>query len=363
MNAEHRIASLRRRLVDEGIDAVLISGASNMTYLTGFEHVIDRAINAACLVTPDVSRFYTDFRYQEAAETAAVGTPWTVRVPKESLYVELCAELREEGVQSLAMESSVPYGRFKFVSEQFQGRVEPVNQWVEEIRQVKEPHEIERIAAAAALGDEAFEHILGRIEPGLTEREVALELEFFMRRNGSEGVAFDPIVASGPNSARPHAQVSDRVIENGDLVKLDFGARIEGYCSDMTRTVVVGKATERQREIYSAALEANGIGLAAVRPGLPACDIDRSARDALAARGFGGEYFGHSLGHGVGIDVHEQPSISPLNRDSVRIGSVITIEPGVYVPGLGGVRIEDLVVVEESGARLLTHSTKDLIEL
>lgn len=363
MNAEHRIAALRRRLADEELDAVIITGASNMAYLTGFEHVIDYGINAACLVTLEVSRFYTDFRYQDAAEAAAVGTPWVVRIQKESLYIELCQELREAGFTRVALEASVPYGRFKFISEQFGGRVEAVSQWVEEIRQVKEAHEVERIAAAAELGDRAFEHILGHIAEGVTEREVALELEFFMRRNGSDGVAFDPIVASGPNSARPHAQVSDRVVGAGEFVKLDFGARIDGYCSDMTRTVVVGHASDRHREIYNAALEANEIGLAAVRPGLPACDIDRAAREALAARGFGGEFFGHSLGHGVGLDVHEIPSIGPLNRDSVRIGSVITIEPGVYVPGFGGVRIEDLVVVEEAGMRLLSHATKDLIEL
>lgn len=363
MNAEHRIAALRRRLAAEELDAVLITSVSNMIYLTGFERVIDHGINAACLVTPEVTRFYTDFRYQEAAEVAAVGTPWLVRVPKESLYVELCDELRQEGIESLALEASAPYGRFKFISEQFGGRVEAVALWVEEIRQVKEPHEIERIEAAAELGDRAFEHILGVVRAGVTERDVALELEFFMRRNGSDGVAFDPIVASGPNSARPHAQVSDRVIGAGDLVTLDFGARIDGYCGDMTRTLVIGAAGDRQREIYSAALEANAVGLAAVRPGLPACDIDRAARDALAARGFGAEFFGHSLGHGVGLDVHEVPRIGTLNRESVRIGSVITIEPGVYVPGFGGVRIEDLVVVEEAGMRLLTHAPKDLIEL
>lgn len=363
MNAEHRIAALRRRLVDEGLDAVLVTGAANMTYLTGFEGVIDRGINAACLLTPEVTRFYTDFRYAEAAETAAVGTPWVVRVAKESLYVELCLELKDEGIESLAVESSVPYGRFKFISEQFVGRVDAVHRWVEEIRQVKEPHEIERIAAAAQLGDQAFTHILEFIRPGVTERDVALELEFFMRRNGSDGVAFDPIVASGPNSARPHAQVSDRVIGADEFVKLDFGARIGGYCSDMTRTVVVGRASDRHREIYEAAIEANAIGLKAVRPGLPACEIDAAARDALTARGFGGEYFGHGLGHGVGLDVHELPSIGTISRDSVRIGSVITIEPGVYVQGFGGVRIEDLVVVEETGCRLLTHSTKELLEL
>jgi Xaa-Pro aminopeptidase len=270
MNAEHRISALRRRLAAEGLDAVVIAGVSNMRYLTGFESVIDNGINAACLVTSDISRFYTDFRYQEAAEAASSGTPWVVRIQKESLYVEMCDELRAEGVDKLAIEASVPYGRFKFVSEKFGGKVAPVNQWVEEIRQVKESHEIERIAAAAALGDRAFEHILGFVKPGVTERDIALELEFFMRRAGSEGVSFAPIVASGPNSARPHATVSDRAVAAGDFVKLDFGARIGGYCSDMTRTVVVGAASDRHRELYEAVLAANAAGLAAMRPGSPA---------------------------------------------------------------------------------------------
>lgn len=363
MNAEHRISALRRRLMDEELDAIVITSVSNMAYLTGFEHVIDYGINACALVTPEVSRFYTDFRYAEAAEEAAVGTPWVVRIPKESLYIEMCQELHDEGTRSLAVEASVPYGRFKFISEQFMGRVEAVNKWVEEIRQIKEPVEIERIAAAAEIGDRTFDHILGFVKPGVTEREIALELEMFMRRNGSQGIAFDPIVASGPNSARPHAQVSDRVVADGDFVTLDFGARVDGYCSDMTRTVVMGKASERQREIYDAVLEANRVGLGALKPGLPACEVDGAAREYLAGKGYGAEYFGHSLGHGVGLDVHEQPGLSQLNRESIRIGSVVTIEPGVYVAGFGGVRIEDLVVVEASGIRTLTHSTKDLIEL
>ncbi len=362
MNAEHRIATLRRRLIDEGLDAVIVNGVSNMTYLTGFEGVVDRGINAACVVTPEVTRFYTDFRYQEAAEAAAVGTPWVVRVQKESLYIELCEDLRAEGVESLALESSVPYGRFKFISEQFVGQVAVVNQWVEEIRQVKEPHEVERIEDAARLADRAFDHILDHIKAGVTERELALELEYFMRRAGSQGVAFDAIVASGPNAARPHATASDREVGRDEFVKLDFGARISGYCSDMTRTVVVGTASDRHKELYAATLAANEAGLDAVRPGVPACDVDVAARRALEERGMG-ELFGHSLGHGVGLDVHEFPNVGPLNRDSLRVGSVITIEPGVYVPGFGGVRIEDLVVVEESGRRLLTHAPKDLIEL
>jgi Xaa-Pro aminopeptidase len=341
---------------------MVVTAVSNMRYLTGFEGVIDEGINAACVVTADVARFYTDFRYQEAAETAAEGTPWAVHVPPEAMYTELCARLREDGVRTLALESSVPYGRFTFISREFGGKVEVVDQWVEEIRQVKEPHEIERIAAAAALTDDTFTHILSFVRAGVAERDIALELEFYMRRNGSDGVAFDPIVASGPNSAKPHAQVTGRVLETGDFLTMDFGARVGGYCADMTRTVVVGRASDEQRGIYEAVLAANEAGLAAVRPGLPGCDIDAVARAVLADRGFG-ERFGHGLGHGVGLDVHELPSCGPLGRGSVRTGSVITVEPGVYVPGLGGVRIEDLVVVEEGGARLLDRSPKELMEL
>jgi Xaa-Pro aminopeptidase len=362
VNTEQRLTALRRRIVDEEVGAFLVTQGANMRYLTGFDRVFDDGINAACLVTPEYARFYTDFRYREAAEAAASGTPWAVRIQRDSIYIELCGELREEGIDALVMESSAPYGRFKFISEQFEGRVQVVERWVEESRMVKEPAEVEAISRAAALADRAFEHVLGVIEPGLREIDVALELEFFMRRNGSEGIAFDPIVASGPNTVRPHAGVTDRVIGHGELLTMDFGARVDGYCSDLTRTVVVGTADDRQREVYEAVLAASETALADLRPGMSGSDIDRIARDVLDARGFG-KQFGHGLGHGVGLVVHELPSVGPHGRDAVRVGSVITIEPGVYLPGFGGVRIEDLVLVQEDGARVLSHAPKGLIEV
>lgn len=362
MKAEARLEGLRRRLRDEEIPAILVTDVANLRYITGFEGVIDDGINAACLVSAETARFATDFRYAEAANKAAEGTPWTVSIPAEGVYIDLCRELREAGIGTIALESSVPYGRFRYISEQYGGDIRVVDSWVEELRQTKDAEEISRIEAAAALGDRAFEHILGFVRAGVTERDIALELEFFMRRNGSDGVAFPPIVASGPNSARPHAQVTDRVVESGDFVKMDFGARVDGYCSDMTRTVVVGKASERHREVYEAVLYANEKGLEAVRPGVPGMNIHQVAVDALTERGLA-EHFGHGLGHGVGIEVHELPNLGPRGRDSVRTGAVVTVEPGVYLPGFGGVRIEDLVVVEEGGARLLTHSPKRLIEL
>jgi len=362
MNAQQRLSALRRRLALEEVPAILLMGISNMRYITGFENVFDEGINSACLITPEIARFYTDRRYSEAAERAAEGTPWTVRIQRESLYIELCEELTNDSIGEIALEPEVPYGRFKFISEQFGGSVKVVGHWVEELRQVKESHEIERIAAAASLADRAFDHILGHIKTGMTEREVALELEFFMRRNGSDGMPFPPIVASGPNSAKPHATVSDRVIATGDVLKMDFGARVQGYCSDMTRTVVIGRASERQREVYEAVLAANEAGLEAVRAGVGGAEVHEAARATLVERGMA-ELFTHGLGHGVGLDVHELPTLNPRSDDSIRAGSVVTIEPGVYEPGVAGVRIEDLVVVEEHGHRLLSHAPKTLIEI
>lgn len=362
MRAEHRLAALRRVLGDEGIFAMLVTGVLNMRYLTGFDDVFDDGINAACLVTSEHARFYTDARYYESAKVSAGGTAWTVRQKSGSMYIDICRELQAEGVSEIALESSVPYGRFKFISEQFVGSVKVTDGLVEGIRQVKEAAEIERIEEAARLTDAAFEHILDFIRPGLTEQEVALELEFWMRKNGSEGVAFTPIVASGPNSSRPHATVTRRTIESGDFVKMDFGACIGGYRADMTRTVVVGVPDERQREVYSAVLAANEAALAAVRGGVAARDVDAVARSVLEKCGFG-DAFTHGLGHGVGLGIHELPTLNAQSRDVLRTGSVVTIEPGVYLEGGFGVRIEDLVVVEEAGCRVLTRSPKELIQL
>lgn len=362
MNADARLAAVRRRLAASEITAFVITDISNVRYLTAFDDVFDDEANVACVITADVARVYTDSRYSEAVETAAKGTPWVLHAPEESIYIELCNDLERDGADVLALESSAPYGRFRFVSERFGGRVEVVDQWVEEYRQVKEDVEIERVAAAAQLADRAFDHILGMLGPGRTETEIALELEVFMRTNGSTGIAFEPIVASGPNSSRPHARVSGRAIEVGDFVTMDFGARVGGYCSDLTRTVVVGAASARQREVYEAVLGANEAGIAAVKAGLTGADIDAVAREFLGERGFGA-YFGHGLGHGVGLDVHELPSVGRRGREAVLAGSVITIEPGVYIPGFGGVRIEDLVLVEEGGCRVLSACSKHLIEI
>lgn len=362
MIIDSRLAALRRRIADEALTALVVTDIANVRYLTGFENVFDDDANVACLITSELARVYTDARYSEASEEAAIGTPWSLRVPPESLYVEMCADLAADGVEKIGLESSVPYGRFRFISEKFGGKVLVVDQWIEEIRQVKEAAEIERITAAAELTDRTFDHILGLIAPGVSESDLALDIEVFMRRNGAQGIAFPPIVASGPNSSRPHARVSAREFEIGDLLTIDMGALVDGYCSDMTRTVVIGAADSRQREVYEAVLEANSAGIAAARAGIPGMDIDAAARAVLAERGLG-QYFTHGLGHGVGGQVHELPNVGPRGRDAVASGSVLTIEPGVYIPGFGGVRIEDLVVIDDAGCRVISRSPKELIEI
>jgi len=341
---------------------VAITRVSNVAYITGFEHLFDDEEAHVALVTSDSAVLFTDSRYSEAAQVAAEATPWEIVVVRDEIRRAVCTRARELSAARLCVESSIAHSAFEAYSAAFDGAVEAVSDWVETIRCVKQPEEIDRIATAQRLTDRAFEHIVGVVAPGSSERDIALEIEFFMRREGSDGVAFSPIVASGPNSAMPHAKVTDRVLERGDFVKMDFGARVDGYCADMTRTVVLGPASERQREIYDAVLAANTAGIAAVRPGASGKAVDGAARAIIDARGFGG-YFTHGLGHGVGMDVHEQPRVGPRAAETLQAGSVVTIEPGIYIGGYGGVRIEDLVVVEEGGPRVLTTSPKSLIEV
>ncbi|PKQ16194.1 MAG: Xaa-Pro dipeptidase [Actinobacteria bacterium HGW-Actinobacteria-7] len=362
MLCDGRLSTLRSKLRDAQVDAFLVTHPVNVAYITGFEGVFDSEDAHAAVVSSDAAVLYTDSRYFDSALRASEGTPWQVVLAKRDLFVTVCEDLAQEGRSVLALETSVPYGRFKFISEQWGGNVAALDQLVERIRKVKEADELRRILAAQQLTDRTFDHILDWLRPGVTELEIALELEFFMRREGSEGVAFPPIVASGPNSAFPHARVTVRELTQGDFVKLDFGAVVEGYCADMTRTVVLGAASERQREIYRAVLDANLAGIAAIAPGVPGRSVDRVARSVIEDRGFG-DRFGHGLGHGVGMQVHELPSMGPRGSESLLVGNVVTVEPGVYIPGFGGVRIEDLVVVEEHGARVLTGSAKELLEL
>lgn len=362
MDVAIRLDALRAKLRETGADAFVARSVSNLRYLTGFDGVWDTEPSSLVLVTSTQALVITDSRFRDAASQAADGGPLEVRVAQADPW-EIVSEVLAANDQNLvAVESSLPYSLVERVRKVLTAEVIPVDEWVESLRTTKDADEIGRIVAAQRITDEAFDHILGFVSEGMSETRIALELEFHMRSAGSEGVAFTPIVASGPNSALPHAHPGPRAVKRGDFLKMDFGARVGGYCSDMTRTVVLGVASGRQREIYDAVSAANLAGIAAVAAGRTGIEIDSAARTVIVERGFG-ERFGHGLGHGVGLDIHEAPSVGPRGTLPVPEGSIITIEPGIYIPGLGGVRIEDLVVVESDGARVLTRSTKELIEL
>ena len=362
MNPARRLAAIRQTMVSESVDALLVATPANVAYLTGFESVFDEEPSAVCVIAQSAARVYVDARYDEGTRAAAEGGAWSVVGPESDVWERALGDLAPDGASTVALEASVSHKRYMKVAAVRGGELREADAWVEQIRIVKEDEEIERIASAAALADAAFDHVLGIIAPGVTEIDIALDLELFMRRHGSEGVAFPSIVASGPNGSRPHAKVTGRALERGDLVTMDFGARIGGYCSDMTRTVGVGEIDAERRRIYETVRAANEAGLAAVRGGLAGTEIDAAARCVIDAAGFG-DRFGHGLGHGVGLEVHEAPSVGPRGVKPVPANSVITVEPGVYVPGVGGARIEDLVVVGEEGPTVLSHSPKDLIEL
>ena len=344
----------------DGVRALLLTQVSDERWATGFDGVFEDDPGVACLIGPSTAEVYADSRYVEAARSAAVGTSWSVREAAEPAAAGVEAAAGRGG--TLALQPRLPWERYTRLADAFGGEVVPATGWLETARMVKDADEIARIEAAQEITDAAFEHVVRSIAPGVSEADLALEIEIFMRRSGAEGVAFPTIVASGPNSSKPHAGVTARLLADGDLVKMDFGALVGGYRADMTRTVVLGAASARQRAMHDAVREANEAAIAACRAGVTGPQLHGVAVEVLERHGMA-DRFGHGLGHGVGLDVHEGPSIGPRSKDVLAAGMVVTIEPGVYEPGFGGVRIEDLVVVEEGGCRVLTRSTKALIEI
>ncbi|MCL6593521.1 MAG: Xaa-Pro peptidase family protein [Alicyclobacillus sp.] len=354
--AVERWQRLRAELTARGLAGLLVTRPENRFYLTGF-----RGSAGAVLVTSDTVWLVTDFRY---VEQAAQECPGVVVVQQEgTLSATLTARLPELSITSLGFEADhLTYAEVTALRalEQLPAPVSliPCTGVVEGLRQSKDDAELACIEQAVRVADAAYAHIRAWIRPGLTEKEVAWELEQCMRRLGASGPSFPTIVASGWRSALPHGVASDKVIAAGELVTLDFGAVVNGYCSDLTRTLVLGSPTPQQQAVYETVLAAQQLALAAARPGMRGSDLDAVARDALTAAGYG-PHFGHSLGHGIGLAIHEQPRIGKNSTDVLSPGMVVTIEPGVYLPGWGGVRIEDDVVVTCDGVRVLTAAPKD----
>ena len=355
-----RLAALAAELERQHLDGVLLTGLTNIRYLTGFA-----GSSALLFVTcRGDAVFVSDFRYQtQAAEE--VGDLARVVIESASLWSGMWRELATlPYVQVAGFESG------HLLHRDFQRLLDSGSRWtwrptadvVERLRERKVAEEVELIRDAAGVAERALARTLEIVRPGMTELAVAGALEHALRDEGSEGFPFETIVASGPRSALPHARAADRTLGRGDFLLIDFGAIVGGYCSDITRTVMIGAGDARQREVHAIVREANARASAGVRAGMRGRDADALARDYIDGRGHG-EAFGHSLGHGLGLDVHEAPRLARSAESALPAGAVVTIEPGVYVPGWGGVRIEDDVHLAAHGPELLTHFTRDLIEL
>ncbi|HWD69735.1 MAG TPA: Xaa-Pro peptidase family protein, partial [Solirubrobacteraceae bacterium] len=336
-----------------GVDLMLVSNLLNVRYLTGFT-----GSNGAVVAGPDTRVFLTDFRYTEQAEHQVYPGFEQVTVTNDLLANAL--EYLPEGRVRIGYESqTVTVAEYERMRELYPERVELVatKNLVEGTRRIKDEREIELIAAAQKLADEAFEALLAGGLKGRTERELALALEHDMRLRGAEGPSFDSIVAGGAHGALPHATPRDVKLEDGQLVVIDWGSKRHGYCSDCTRTVAIGEPGPEAREAYELVLGAQQVGLEEVRAGGDGKQIDKAVRDIIYGAGHEGHY-GHGLGHGVGLDVHEAPNLSLRSQDTLAAGNVVTVEPGVYLPGKFGIRIEDLVLVTDAGIRILTSVPK-----
>lgn len=353
-----RQAALRVALEHEGLEGLLVTHLPNIRYLTGFS-----GSAAMLLVGADSVALITDFRYAAQAQVEA-GDAARVEVDRTSVWERLGKLLGEAPPAALGIEAhAITVRDAERVAGLSRGRVVPAGELVERLRAVKAPEEVEAVRTAAALAQAALAEVLPTVRAGSTELEVAAALEAALRRRGSEWHPFPTIVASGPRSALPHARTSGRPIGAGEWLLLDFGAQVDGYCADLTRTVVVGgRADERQRTVYELVRAAQQRALQHLRPGMSGREGDALAREVIAARGFG-DAFGHSLGHGLGLEVHEAPRLAPTAEAPLPLHAVVTVEPGIYLPGWGGVRLEDDVYLGADGAVVLSDARTELLEL
>ncbi len=353
-----RLERLRAELMAAGVDAILVSQIENIRYLSGFT-----GSYAFLIITLRDAYLLTDARYVEQASQECQGYAieefqggWTKKAS------ELAGSL---GIRRLGFEAPhLSYDAWNSLRENL-GKVEliPLDDVIGKLRTIKDEAEIVSIREAAKIADMAFDHVIGLLKPGMSEKEIAIEIDFFMRKNGDDKEAFETLVASGPRSALPHGKPTDRVVSEGELLLLDFGARWQGYHSDITRTVVMGRENPKQTEIHRIVLEAQARAINAIHPGISGGDIDKIARDYITQEGYG-EYFGHGLGHGIGLAVHDGVNggriLGKASKVILKAGMVVTVEPGIYIPRWGGIRIEDDVLVTDSGAEVLTHSSHKL---
>ena len=352
---KERIKRLRKLMQKESIKALLLTNIYDVRYLTGFT-----GSNGMLFVTSKKVIFFTDFRYKirSAKEVKNV----EIVIIKEGMFKDFIPYFKND--QLYVQETDILWGESFILKKLLRPKkLKRTSDIVANLRIIKERYEIKQIKKAISITEKVFYEILKIIKPGITEKDLALEIEFKMKKYGDMAVAFTPIVASGPNGALPHAESGNRKIKKGDMIVMDFGAKYNGYCADMTRTVVVGKANDKQKKIYNIVLEAQKKAIEYAKPGMVGKEIDRIARKVIENYGYG-DKFGHSLGHGVGIEVHEMPYINPKNVVPLKEKTIFTVEPGIYIQRWAGVRIEDIVILDKDGAKSLNKAEKEvLIEL
>lgn len=352
----NKLKKVQVELEKKDLDGILITSAINREYITGFTGTA-----GAVLINKDQAIFMTDFRYTEQAAEQAVN--FEIIEHKETLEKEIANQLTKLNIKRLAFEETqVTYATYDLYKKTFDAELVPTRDLIENLRIFKSEKELQIMRKAAEIADKAFEHIQTFIKPGVKEIDVSNELEFFMRKLGATSSSFDTIVASGLRSALPHGVASEKEIKNGELVTLDYGALYKGYCSDITRTVSVGEISDELREIYETVLHAQKLGVEKIGPGITGKEADSITRNYIIDKGYG-KYFGHSTGHGLGMEVHEAPSLSHRSNMELKPNMVVTVEPGIYIPDVGGCRIEDDIVITETGNVRLSNSTKELIQL
>ncbi|MDD3225463.1 MAG: Xaa-Pro peptidase family protein [Clostridium sp.] len=351
---KERIEKLRAVMASKNLDCVLLVGDSNRNYLSGFTG--DESFS---IITKDNAIFITDSRFtQQAKEQVKDYEIIQYNRPFSIFFGETIKKLN---VKNVGFEEDViSYAFYDELSKAVSVELIPMRGIVEEIRVIKDKNEVQTIKQAAGIADKAFAHMLDFIKEGKTEREVGLELEFTMKKMGARDLSFPSIVASGVRSCLPHGQATEKILKKGDFLTLDFGCIFNDYCSDMTRTVVIGEASDKMKEIYNVVLKAQENAIKVIKPGIKTCIVDAAARDYIIEKGYG-KYFGHSVGHGVGRQIHERPILGPKSTTVLKSGMIVTDEPGIYIPDFGGVRIEDLILVTDTGCEVLSKSPKNMI--
>ena len=345
------------RLNEHGLDAMLITSEPGEFYAMGFHG------EGVALITPDKTWYYTDSRYIEAAQQQITGAQ-VAQLPKGVRYRDLVGDLvKEAGVSRLGFEEQyMSVADHTIWTENIEAEFVPASELLTELRQVKDENELAAMREAQRITDEALLEILNFIKPGLTESEVAARLTYIMARKGAERNSFDPIVACGPNGSKPHAVPGPDVIQKGQFVTMDFGCVVGGYCSDMTRTVAVGQPSGEMELVYNTVLKAQLAGIAVAKAGVTGKEVHEAGAKVIADAGYG-EYFGHGFGHSLGIEIHENPNFSARNDKPIPAGALLSAEPGIYLPGRFGVRIEDVIMLTEGGCVDITRSPKQLIVL